>query len=67
MFPGNANLPIGVLPRANREIGVPKFAPIQFMPTVLQILKPYRLGQLAMSLRLSAGQRGPVPAMRRPS
>jgi hypothetical protein len=34
MFPGNANLPIGVLPRANQEIGVPRFTPMQFKPTV---------------------------------
>jgi len=26
IFPGNANLPIGVLPSANREIGVPSLA-----------------------------------------
>jgi hypothetical protein len=35
MFPGNANLRIGVLPRANPEIGVPRIAPTQFVRTVL--------------------------------
>ncbi len=30
MFAGIANLPIGVLPRANQEIGDPRFAPLQF-------------------------------------
>jgi len=35
MFPGNANLPIGAWQNANQEIGVPRFAPMQFMPTVL--------------------------------
>jgi hypothetical protein len=35
IFPGNANLLIGVLPPANQEIGVPVFAPEQFVPTVL--------------------------------
>jgi hypothetical protein len=35
MFPGNANLLIGVLARANQEIGVPRFAATQIVPTVL--------------------------------
>jgi hypothetical protein len=33
MFLGNANLLIGVFPSANREIGVPRFAQTQFVPT----------------------------------
>jgi|GEM_PF-6661927 len=32
MFPGNANLPIGAWQNANREIGVPRAASMQFMP-----------------------------------
>ncbi len=32
--PGNANLPIGGLPIANREIGVPGFQPMWTLPRV---------------------------------
>jgi len=35
MFPGNANPLIGAWQNANQEMGVPRFAPMQFMPTVL--------------------------------
>jgi hypothetical protein len=34
MSPGNANLLIGVLTRANQEIGVPRLATTQFVPAV---------------------------------
>jgi len=32
--PGNANLPIGALRNANREIGVPRIQPTRFVPRV---------------------------------
>src|ERR1035437_7086257 len=34
VWPGNANLPIGDLQYANREIGVPRFQTTQCMPSV---------------------------------
>jgi hypothetical protein len=34
MWPGNANLPIGTMQPANREIGVPGFLPTRFVPSV---------------------------------
>jgi hypothetical protein len=34
MSPGNANLPIGVAQSANREIGVPGFQSIRYVPNV---------------------------------
>jgi hypothetical protein len=38
MPPGNANLPIGVKPTANREIGVPGFQPKRFGPNMRSYL-----------------------------
>jgi hypothetical protein len=35
ILPGNANLPIGDAKTANREIGVPRFNPIKFIPSHL--------------------------------
>ena len=34
VWPGNANLPIGDLQYANREIGVPRFQTMQCVPSV---------------------------------
>jgi hypothetical protein len=60
MFPGNANLPIGVLPRANREIGVPRLAPTQFTPTVPCDWKAIPFGSHSQEASLDHGY-GPVP------
>jgi len=60
MFPGNANLPIGVLPRANQEIGVPGSAPTQFMPTVPCDWKAIPVGSHGQEASLDHGY-GSVP------
>jgi hypothetical protein len=60
MVPGNANFPIGVLPRANREIGVPRLAPTQFMPTVPCDWKAIPVESRGQEASLDYGY-GPVP------
>jgi len=53
MFRGNANLLIGVLPRAQSGDWRSQVCPAQFVPLCSEIVKPSRLGHVAMTHSLS--------------
>ena len=60
--PGNANLPIGGLRDADREIGVPRFHPIDYVPSV----RCFLFIELPVGFEaVLRGQRKPVEAERR--
>jgi len=57
MFAGNANLPIGVLPCVNQEIGVPRFAEMQFSRIALWDFETVPVGSPCQDASFAHGGR----------